>query len=277
MDKTLYISDLDGTLLTSDGKLSEYTASVLQKFKQNGGLFSAATARTWESILHNKFLDPVLPLAVPVVLMNGALVYDTQAQRYVKRETIPPGTVHEMLALAKAHGQTGFLYHQKDDVMRIYVEQTADHPPFMQHYYQYRKAIYRDRFIATDNLPAEDIVYFTMQDEYDKLTALYAALQTLPGIGCILYIDHYFEGCWFLECFSRFASKNTAVRFLRETCGFDKIVGFGDNLNDLPLFEACDEGYAVANAREELKAAATGIIGANTEDGVARFLEGLLC
>ena len=277
MGKTLYISDLDGTLLQNDAKLSNYTTQALQTFIGRGGLFSVATARSWKSIAHNQFLDPVLPLSVPIVVMNGAMIYDTQMLRCVKKECIPPEAVREMLAIAKAQGQTGFLYHQKDDIMRIYVEQADGHRPFMQHYYQYRKAIYGDRFIQTNDLPAENIVYFTMQDEYDELTALHAALQALPGIDCILYSDHYLEGNWFLECFSRFASKFNAVRYLREAYGFDKIIGFGDNLNDIPLFEACDEAYAVANAREELKAAATGVIGANTEDGVAKFLEELPC
>ncbi|MDR2687937.1 MAG: HAD family hydrolase, partial [Oscillospiraceae bacterium] len=63
-----------------------------------------------------------------------------------------------------------------------------------------------------------------------------------------------------------------AVRWLRERYGYEKIVGFGDNLNDIPLFRACDETYAVANAKEELKAMATGVIGSNAQDGVVRFL-----
>ena len=47
---------------------------------------------------------------------------------------------------------------------------------------------------------------------------------------------------------------------------------FGDGMNDLDLFEAADEAYAVENAVPELKAAATGIIGSNNDDGVAKWL-----
>ena len=53
---------------------------------------------------------------------------------------------------------------------------------------------------------------------------------------------------------------------------FDKIVAFGDNLNDIPLFEIADECYAVSNSAEELKKIATGVIGSNDEDAVAEFL-----
>ena len=59
---------------------------------------------------------------------------------------------------------------------------------------------------------------------------------------------------------------------LKELLHCDRVVVFGDALNDLPMFKAADEAYAVANAAEELKQAATGIIGSNEEDGVADWL-----
>ena len=59
---------------------------------------------------------------------------------------------------------------------------------------------------------------------------------------------------------------------LKENYGFNKVVAFGDNLNDLPLFEASDEAYAVENAKEDVKKHATAVIGRNTEDAVAKYL-----
>ena len=78
---------------------------------------------------------------------------------------------------------------------------------------------------------------------------------------------------WFLEVYSGEASKKNAVLSLKETFGAERIIGFGDNLNDMPLFEASDEGYAVENACNELKALAAGIIPASAKDGVAHWLE----
>ena len=276
MGKTLYISDLDGTLLTPEAALSDYTVRALRQFTQNGGYFSVATARTWNSTQYK--LAPVLPLPVPVVLMNGAMVYDTQAGRFANKQIIAPEAVRELLARVKAQGQTGFLYSHKEGFIRAYHE--ANNRPTMQAFLESRKTFYGKNFTQTEDLAehaAEDIIYFTTQDSHENLAALYEALQGLPEIGCVFYPDSYTIDNWFLECFSRAASKYNAVRFLREAYGFDKVIGFGDNLNDIPLFRACDEGYAVANAREELKAVASGVIGANTEDGVTRFLEGISC
>ena len=47
---------------------------------------------------------------------------------------------------------------------------------------------------------------------------------------------------------------------------------FGDGRNDLDMFEMADESYAVENAVDELKAAATGVIACNEDDGVAKWL-----
>ena len=78
---------------------------------------------------------------------------------------------------------------------------------------------------------------------------------------------------WYWLEISRFdATKATGVDKLRKLTGIPRIVCFGDNLNDLPMFRVADECYAVANARPELKAAATGVIGSNVEMGVPRFL-----
>lgn len=49
-------------------------------------------------------------------------------------------------------------------------------------------------------------------------------------------------------------------------------MAFGDGENDLDLFGAADEAYAVSNAAEKLKHAATAVIGSNEEDAVARWI-----
>ena len=69
------------------------------------------------------------------------------------------------------------------------------------------------------------------------------------------------------------ASKAAAVLRLRELLHAERVIAFGDAINDLPLFEAADEGYAVANAVPELKERADGIIASNDADGVVNWLQ----
>jgi hypothetical protein len=66
---TLYISDLDGTLLNGDTEVSRYSAGRLNSMMAGGAEFSIATARTAATAKH---ILSGLDLALPVVLMNGA-------------------------------------------------------------------------------------------------------------------------------------------------------------------------------------------------------------
>ena len=69
------------------------------------------------------------------------------------------------------------------------------------------------------------------------------------------------------------ATKADAILQLKEQMGFDQVVVFGDAVNDIPMFEIADECYAMENAVPELKSIATGIIGNNNDNGVARWLK----
>ena len=77
---------------------------------------------------------------------------------------------------------------------------------------------------------------------------------------------------YFLEIMPKKASKAEAIKRLKEIWRCDRVVSFGDAVNDIPMFEISDECYAVANAVPELKAYATGEIASNDEDGVAKWL-----
>ena len=87
------------------------------------------------------------------------------------------------------------------------------------------------------------------------------------------YSDVYEEDLWYMEVFDATASKYHAVQYLRERYDFDKVVAFGDNLNDIPLFRASDVRYAVENAKDELKAMADAVIESNEQNGVVRQIQ----
>ncbi|MCL2409773.1 MAG: HAD family hydrolase, partial [Oscillospiraceae bacterium] len=114
---------------------------------------------------------------------------------------------------------------------------------------------------------------FTFKDTKNRLSAIYDEIKTLPAVSAIMYQDVYGDRPWYLECSAALATKYNATQSLRELYGFEKIIGFGDSNNDLPLISACDEFYAVENAIAEVKEKATGIIGRSDEDAVVKWLE----
>lgn len=269
--KQLYISDLDGTLLNRDKEVSEYTRETLNALIEKGVNFSVATARTTASAA--KILSE-LNINVPAVLMNGVVIYDLQKGEYIKTEVIPPDTVNAVISIFQDHDISGFMYGLLGNELTTYYESL--NTPALQDFRDERVKKYYKTFEQTDSFlhtaMNTKIIYFCLVDMKERLFKVSEALKEFTGIDMVLYKDIYDEKLWYLEIFSKNASKRNAVNFLRDYCGFDTIIGFGDNYNDIPLFEACDEGYAVENAVEELKKNATGIVSTNISDGVARFI-----
>jgi len=270
--KTLYISDLDGTLLNSRAELSDYTIEVLNRLIENGVHFSIATARTASTTL--KMFENVA-LNIPIVLMNGVLIYDPIRKEYIKKEALSKEVAADIILAMREAGQTGLLYSLQNEVVKTHYE-TLDNKALCD-FINERKIKYNKVFtqVADFSEVSEDIIYFCFLDEKKNLEQLYSLISKLDGIEIAKYRDIYSENLWYVEVFSASASKYNAVRFLREYGGYEHICGFGDNLNDIPLFRACDKSYAVANAKDEVKEIATAVIANNEEDGVAKYLERL--
>ncbi|OPZ84631.1 MAG: Pyridoxal phosphate phosphatase YbhA [Firmicutes bacterium ADurb.Bin419] len=269
--KSLYISDLDGTLLGSDKELSSYAKNTLNSLISKGIHFSVATARSAATAI--KILEG-LNLNVPVVFMNGVVIYDLARMRYVKSEVIPDSTARDIIAVLKKHDITGFMYTIHDDEQITYYENLCTE--VMKEYYNERVTKYNKPYLKVESFMEKafdsNIIYFSFMDTYERLYRVQIELRDHKEIDSVLYRDVYNENIWFLEIHSINASKYNAVKYLRESLGYDTIIGFGDNLNDIPLFEACDERYAVSNAVDELKEKANGIIDDNNSDGVAKYI-----
>lgn len=285
--KTLYISDLDGTLLNAAAEINDYTKDTLRGLIEQGVCFSIATARsaaTVQTILEG------IPFKLPIILMNGALIYDIASKEYVNTSLMPYDAVAEALSIIRRHKLPAILYRLQGNEMQNLTEEITS--PEIEAFKQERIERYNKTFITVDRLDTAigsstigtstigtgvtdtgvKPLYLTLLSTKEKLLPAYEELKKLAYLSIIMYEDTYSRGLWFLEVFSVKASKSNAAIYLKEAYGFDRLIGFGDNLNDLPLFSVCDECYAVANALQEVKEAATGIIDSNLENGVVRWL-----
>ena len=269
-DKTLYISDLDGTLLNKNAELSEYAVSSLNKLIDTGIHFSVATARTAATAIH---ILKRVSINVPIILMNGVLVYDTNSMQYVRKELLEKSKVNEILSAIKNTGQNGLMYAFTDDVIDVYYERLDNIK--LKAFVETRIKKYNKRFTQIHDFGSTDSkpIYFCFLDTKNEINRLQKEIGSIIDVHYDMAQDIYADDLWFLEIFSKSASKGSPIQFLRERYGFEKVVGFGDNTNDLPLFAACDECYAVANAIPEVKNLATSVIGSNVTDGVVKWLE----
>ena len=69
--RTLYVSDLDGTLLRSNERTSEYTNSVINRLTAQGMLFSYTTARSFHTA---KKVTEGMTAKIPLIVYNGAFI-----------------------------------------------------------------------------------------------------------------------------------------------------------------------------------------------------------
>lgn len=271
--KTLYISDLDGTLYNPRQEITNYTASIISSGIEKGRLFTIASARM---LFDCDQRLAALYLNHPAVLANGALIYDFGSGSYRSVEAISAGAVAPIIDAFEANGLSCFVYTRAESIINFYYGDTALERE-TQNYYTMRaleccgEVKYSPSLAQT--VAASEVIYITLSATPEALEPVRAKLERIAGISYACFVDVYHPSLNCLEIFSAQANKKNGVVKLKALFDCDEIVVFGDNLNDLPMFEFSDRCYATGNALEEVKARATGVLDDNAHDGVAKFLK----
>jgi len=244
------VTDLDGTLFGADSVVSDRTKATLAKCRTAGIKIAYATARG--SSAQYRMSD------VPVdgqIRMNGAIAQT--GEFIVYKCFVPHLSVRELLLACDSRGIKITVSHSISGRDIYFVNShrfAAESHQILTDFAQFDKdcgKIYMvgltpdDEAFITNNLPSE--LYFLMArgDE---------------GFGMIMHKN---------------ATKAKATAALAAHWGIspDEIVAFGDDLNDLDLLDFVGIGVAMDNALDVVKAAADYVCCANTENGVAQWLE----
>ena len=267
--KTLFVSDLDGTLLTAKETVSEYSMRLLNKLIDEAGvLFTYATARSLNSAAKAVW---GLRQNLPVILYNGAIVMEPWNGNKLYNSHFT-GTVradirrilHEYDVWPLVYSFLGnkervsWLRGRETEGMKRYLSRRAGDPRL-------------NPVDSPDELKDDEIFYYTYIDAKERTDVLHAVFEKDARFRCIYQQETYQSDYW-LEIMPAGTSKGAAATVLKERLGAEKLVAFGDALNDRELFRAADEAYAVENADEELKKAATAVIGYSEEDSVSKFI-----
>ena len=266
--KTLYLSDLDGTLLRSDQQISEYSKNIINQFIQNGNFFSYATARS--NVTASK-VTAGLNLNIPVICYNGAFIIENETKEILSSnyfsdeevsfifDNLTSNNVYPVV-FAEINGKEQFSYINK------YIN------PVVKHFLDSRIGDPRRREVSDiEDLYCGKVFYVACMDSEKALIPIEKCFNNNNKYNCIYHKDIYSNGQW-CEILPVSATKANAAKQLMSILGCQRLVAFGDGLNDIPLFTIADEKYAVSNAASELKDIATAIIESNDNDGVARWL-----
>lgn len=265
--KTLFVSDLDGTLLRSDSTVSEYTCQVITELMEKGMLFSYATGRPY--ITAAKATEK-LAIKVPIITYNGALILENGTNKVLMRIPFEEQQKQEIFRVLSENDICPIVYAYRSDEERVSCRLEECNVATQAFLKERMKEVGSDYVKRVQDLTEGDVLCFTCVDSYEKLEPIYNRFK--EKYQCFYFKDIY-SGEQGMDIVPQHISKAGAIAWLREYLGTDYVIAFGDGGNDIEMFELADEAYAVANATEELKAIATGVIGGNDEDGVAKWLE----
>lgn len=266
----LFVSDLDGTLLNAEQEVSASSAAIINNLLLEGMRFSIATARGLEST--RKIIAP-LKLTLPVILSNGAFVYDVRREKYILENLLCTKDAKDMLDyLEKQHVSFFVFTFDQAGGQHVYYKEllSPESVEFLEE--RIRQGDLRFQKVTSfQPYLAEKIFKLVAIGGENELRPVYEFLKAGHSLNFDFTQDIYSKAYW-LEIAHPAANKRDALCFLQKYAGADRLICFGDNLNDCPMFEIADVCLAMSNAHTALKQMSNEIIGSNNENAVAEYL-----
>ena len=246
----LILTDLDHTLLKSDGSISDHTLDVLKRCREQGILFAIATARYW--IGAERYIEMLKPDYE--ITTDGTLIH--------------------------SNGNCIYSCEFSEDETNKIVQALIREKPDAEITVAVGKTVYWNSKHISESEKLHKAVYC----EYDKPLKCRAnkIVAELPDEEIARKIAD--EACCKLQCYRGEkwyaflpdgSGKIEAIKAMSEISGvnLDEIVAFGDDKNDIDMLKICGTGIAVSNAISEVLEIADGITSSNDEDGVAGWIE----
>lgn len=275
MPETLYVTDLDCTLLGADSLVSAGSCRMLNQAIARGALFSVATARTPATVV--PLLSDV-DCRLPQVVITGSAMWDPVTARYLEVAPFPADDALFVGETMMECGLTPLVYKMGDNgVLNLYhpIETSGVARQFLEERSRLSlKKLFPDgnlrQRLADESSPMVLVLAIGAREQVKRAVEILEKSQRPLSVAW--YSDPVYTGAYFLEVFGKDVSKAYGIRRLRELTGAGSVTVFGDNYNDLPMAAEADRFIAVENAVDDVKAAADLVIGPNTSDSVARFI-----
>ncbi len=222
----LFISGLDDTLLfDKKEKMSDYSKIELNRMLEDGILFTISTMRTPASLI-----EPLrdIKLKLPVIAMNGAVLYDICDNRYLKVYTISGKTAKQVQELIYQEGFTLFSNVIIDDMLVIYYEENADEVN-RQLVEKLRRSPYRN--YVQRKLPEEEkVVYFMLLYPRETIEYLYDKLEKAgftKELRILKYDSEDYTGYAYLKIYNKNATRQNMMDYLKKFTHTEQVVTFG--------------------------------------------------
>jgi Cof subfamily protein (haloacid dehalogenase superfamily) len=251
--------DLDGTLLHSDGTISQRTRAAIRAVRDAGIVVLIVTARGPSNITE---LAQDAGIDGSAICSNGALIVDIASGRIVRERLL-----ETELAIQLVHGLRQRL---PGIVFAVEHEAFAHEPGFMAWGWEPPAGT---RVADALELLAGPATKLILRHTDHEVEAIAAVARELAGEGATVVQS----GSDAIEVTAAGVNKAAGLAEVAEELGIDAadVIAFGDFPNDVPMLAWAGRGVAVANAHAEVLAIANEVTASNDDDGVAIVLEQL--
>jgi len=259
-DGILMCSDLDGTLLGSDRKISRENLEAIEYFKNEGGYFTFITGRM--PFFVSDMYNAIQPNA-PFGCINGGGIFDHRAQKYIYTEemsrsvlTLVGHVYDNMPEMGIQVNSFERIYFSRDNSAMKNFRKITNTPDLKKHYSDVDEPIAKIVFGDTRESTIPELEKLLrshpMSDEFDLIRSEATLFEILP----------------------KGVSKGSVLPRLASIVGVDmsKTVAVGDYDNDVSMLRIAGIGIAVANACEETKAAADTVTVSNDEHAIRQII-----
>jgi len=273
VNNKIFVSDLDGTLLNNDGHLSNYSKKVLNDLLDQGLLFTVASARSVHTI---REVMKGVRLSLPVISLNGGYISDINKNEHLLVNDIDVKVKSKILSIINEYDLGVFISISENNEEKLLNNQILNEG--QQWYWDNRDNSNDPRLRKLEDINSlvkQKIMCFTFIDKRENLIELEKECNKLfeGQVEIHLFENQYSKDWYWLTVHDAKATKANAIKAIKVmNPKFDEVTVFGDQVNDIKMFELADNSIAVENACAQLKDHATQIIGKNTEDSVANYL-----
>lgn len=266
----LVVFDVDGTLLSDKGEVSEKTKQLVKELKKHGIIFSFASGRLHSALIP---IAEELNIHIPLISLDGTVIKSYQGKEYVYRSFLKQKHVNKAIELSEKFLVNIALCHA--DAI-FYTESNAVIPKLLDKYGAFYKEVK-----SYDDYTSETLEIVFAGDNRRIVAYLRDKFSFPFTLGCTIsfFRSHTYDEIYYLEVRRSGSSKGKAllrlIKHLKTSVNNTAVIG--DWYNDISLFETKVLKVAMQNAIAELKHNADIVLSkTNNEDGVSEFLETLL-
>ncbi|MGN0666711.1 MAG: HAD hydrolase family protein [Huintestinicola sp.] len=207
----LFTAELDDMLSPITERLSPYSKVEINRMLSDGANFTMATMRTPAAIM--EILSDV-KMRLPVIVMNGAALYDMKENSYLRAYVISPESCDEVRRIVTEQGMNMFSNALCGDNLVIYYDELKNDAE-ISIYRSLKRSPYRN-YVNRLPAPEDRTIYIMIVDETHKIEALFQRLQNEVGsrLKMITYPSHDYKGFSYIKIYNQNASKQHMIEYL---------------------------------------------------------------